>query len=71
MIVDERRHHGLAGDIDARCAGRHRHLAAAAHRRDPVARDDDGGIVDRRTAIAGDEPRAFEYGNGRSLAAHR
>ena len=30
--VDHRRHHGLAGEIDARGAGRNRHFAAAADR---------------------------------------
>ncbi len=51
---------GLAGEIDARGARRRRHLAAAADRDDAVALDDEGAVLDRRAAVAGDESRAFE-----------
>ena len=48
MIIDQRRHHGLAGEIDPHSARRRRDLAAPADRRDPVVGDDEGGVLDRR-----------------------
>ena len=60
--VDERRHHGLAGEIDAARAGRHAHGAASADLGDAVAFDHEGCVLDRRAAVAGDQARAFEHG---------
>jgi len=46
-------------------------VTAAAHGRDLAVRDDEGRILDRCAAIAGNEPRAFEhrdaFGSNRSL----
>jgi hypothetical protein len=61
MRVDERRDHGLAGEVHMRRAGRDRDRAASANLRDPVAFDHESGILDRCAAVARDEPRAFEY----------
>ena len=69
--IDDARHHSLAGEVDARGAGRHRHLAAAADLRDPRTLDDEDGIFDWRAAVAGDEPRAFIGRDGLGLALSR
>ena len=59
--VDQRRHHRLAGEVDACRAGRRLHLAAPADRGEAVVLDDEGRVLDRRAAVAGDEPRALEH----------
>ncbi len=51
----------------ARARGR-AHLAAAADRSDAAGLDHEGGVLDRRAAVAGDQPGAFEHGGGLSLA---
>jgi hypothetical protein len=67
--VDQRRHHGLAGEVHTRRAGGHRQLTAASHLRELVVLDDEGRVLDRRTAVPDDEPRAFEHRHG-GLAFH-
>jgi hypothetical protein len=59
--VDNPRHDGLAAEIHARRARRGRDLAAAPDLRDAAVLDHESGIFDRRAAIAGDEPNAFEH----------
>jgi len=54
--IDDRRHHGLAGEIDARRAGGRRNLASSSNRRDAAVLDDESRILDRGAAVAGDEP---------------
>jgi hypothetical protein len=72
MRVDDRRHDGLAGEIDARRAGRKRHLAVSTDCREAAVLDDEGGILDG-AAVANDESRAFEHRHGRArrLASSR
>jgi hypothetical protein len=60
MRIDERWDHGAAGKIDAHSAARNGKLAAPANGREAVAIQDEGGILDRRAAVAGDEPGAVE-----------
>src|SRR5258708_4632094 len=70
--IDDRRHHGLAGEIDARRACRCRHLASSSDRRDAAVPDDESRILDGGAAVAGDEPcplahrRAGRPGRGAS-----
>jgi hypothetical protein len=59
MRIDKCGHHGLAGEIDARCPLRQSHFAFAPDLSDLVVRDDESGILDN-SAIARDQPRAFE-----------
>ena len=61
--IDDRRHHGLAGKINARRAGRNHHLAVAADHREAAVLDNEGGILDG-AAIAHDEAGAFEHRHG-------
>ena len=42
MHIDQRRHHRLAGEIDARGAGRQRHLALTADAGELRAGDEEG-----------------------------
>ena len=58
--IDQRRDDSLAGEIDARCSRRRRHLAAAADCGEPIVLHRERGILDRPTAVAGDQPRPFE-----------
>jgi len=60
MRADERRHDGLAGQIEPGAAGRQRDLALAADARDRAALDQERRVVDRGGAVARDDPRAFE-----------
>ncbi len=72
--IDDRRHHGLAGQIDARRARRHRHLASLADRRDAAVLNDESNVFDRRAAVTDDQPRPFEHrraGRTRRLAGSR
>ena len=61
--VDERRHHGLAGQVDARRARGHAHVGRAADRRETVPCDDKGGVLDGSASVADDDARAFEDGD--------
>ena len=60
--IDDRRHHGLAGEIDARRAGGRRHLAPSSDRRDAGVLDDECRILDGSAAVACDEASALEQG---------
>src|SRR3954470_12172283 len=51
----------LAVDDDDMAARRYLHLAAASHRLDAVAFDDDNGILDRRPAGAVDQRPALDH----------
>ena len=62
--VDQRGDHRLAGQIDARGAGRRLHLAPAPDAREAVVLDQERRVFDRRAAVAGDEAGAFEQGRG-------
>ena len=42
------------------------HVAAAAHMRELIVFDDEGGVFDGCAAVAADEARALEDGDGRS-----
>ena len=57
MGVDDRRHHRLAGEIDARGAGRDGHALAGLH--DLVAVDDQRRVLND-AAVADDEPHVLE-----------
>ena len=69
--IDDRRHHGLAGQIDAGRARRDRHLALPADLGEAVALDDERGVFDRRAAVPGDQPRTLKYGHARRLGCTR
>src|SRR5262249_44364290 len=56
--VDEHRHHGFAGEVDARCAGGH----GAAHLRDLRAAHDQRRIVED-AAVAHNDAGAFVGGD--------
>ena len=58
--ADDRRHDGLAAEVDPACGGGRRNLAPPADPRDHAALDQERRALDRRTAIAGNDPRAFE-----------
>ena len=58
--VDQRRHHRLAGEIDAARAGGRRRRTLRARPGEAAVLDDERGVLDRRAAIAGDQPRALE-----------
>ena len=59
VYVDERRHHRLAGEIDARGARRRFHIFCPPDADDGAVLDDEGRILDRRRAIAADQRRAL------------
>ena len=61
MGIDDGGHHGLAGQVHARCACRHLHLTAGAHLRDAAVLDKERGALDG-LAVANNEPRAFVDG---------
>ncbi len=63
MRIDDRRHDGFAGQVDARRAGGNRDLAVSADRREAAVLDDEGGILDG-AAVTHDEARTFERGHG-------
>ena len=65
--IDHCGHHGPAGEIDARRAGRDLHLAAASNGRELTVIDDECGVLDGSAAVAGDEPRSFEHGHSGGL----
>ena len=58
--VDERRHHRLAGEIDAPRPAGGVERALRADLCEAAVLDDERGVLDRRAAIAGDDPRALE-----------
>jgi hypothetical protein len=62
--VDDARDHGLAGKIDSRPTGRRRNVALAADLRDPVADNEERGILNRRRAVSGDKLGPFVQGCG-------
>ena len=66
--VDDRRHHGLAGEVHARRARGHAHVAGAADLREAIPAHDERGVLDRSASVADDDARAFEDGRaGRRL----
>jgi hypothetical protein len=70
--IDERRHHRLAGKIDALDAGGRAKLALAPDAGNHPAVDQKRRLVDGRAAIAGNQPRAFvQHHVGRRLAVRR
>ncbi len=66
VIVDQRGHHRLAGEVDPRRAGRWRQLPAPADADEPVIGDDEGRVLDD-DAVAGEKPCALVDGDGGSL----
>ena len=72
MEIDQRRHNGLAGQVDV-CGSRgNAQLASAADLRKDVSGDDEGGVLDGRAAVSGDQPRAFKDSRAwpRGLSVH-
>ncbi len=63
--IDDRRNDGLAGEIDARRAGRNRHLAVPADRRETAVLDGESGVFDG-AAITDNETRAFKHRHRRA-----
>ena len=61
--VDFRRHHELAGQIDMRGARRHLDLSLPSHPAERVVLNQERGVLDRCTAVAGDEQRTFVDGD--------
>ncbi|PYS35325.1 MAG: hypothetical protein DMG14_27225 [Acidobacteria bacterium] len=61
--IDLCRHHRLARQVDALCARRYGDFAAPAHTREQVAFGDERGVLDRRTAVTGNEAGAFKDGD--------
>ena len=68
VTVDERGHHGLAGEIHANGALRRLTLTLLADPREGVTLHEERGILDRRAAIPDDEPRTFEPDGGAGSA---
>ena len=69
--VDDRRHHGLAGEVDSRRARGNAHVAGAADLREAVPAHDERGVLDR-ASVADDDARVFEYRYRiRRLRTHR
>ena len=58
--LDEPGHHRLAARVDDGRARRNPDLGRRAGRDDPVALDEDGGVVDRRNVVAGEQHAADE-----------
>ena len=56
-----RRHDGLARQIHARRAGWNLHLTPPTHAGEPTVLNDECGVLDRRAAVARNEPRPFEH----------
>ena len=59
MRGDQRRHHRLAGQIDAPSRRRRLDLSLLPDLRDPAAFDENRGPFDDRRRVAGNQPRAF------------
>ena len=55
-----RRHHRLAGQIDASGALRHLHLTRWSHLNELRVANDDRGVLDRGASVADDDPGALE-----------
>src|SRR5262249_19886679 len=66
MSIDQRRNDSLATEVNAYSARGRAHLAASADRSDAAGLDYEGGVLDRRAAVAGDQARAFEQRGGLS-----
>jgi hypothetical protein len=49
----------LAGEVHVRGARRRLDLSFSPDRREVIVLDDERGVVDRGTAVAGNEPSAF------------
>ena len=62
MRVDDRRHHGLAGQVDQDRPRWHLDLADPAYLGDPIALDDEGAVLDGLASISQNEPRPLEDG---------
>ena len=58
--IDDRRHYGLAAEIDSLSAGWWREIADDTDLCEFAVFDDEYGILDRRALVSDDEPRAFE-----------
>ena len=69
--ADQRRHHGLARQIDPRAAGRQRHRAGAADHGNPARFHHERRSLDRRRPIADDQSRAFEQRRRQRRARRR
>ena len=63
VSVDDHRHHGLAGEIHARGAGRHANVGGRAGLGDLRAVHDQRRVLDH-ASVADDQPRAFERCDG-------
>src|SRR5687767_10780778 len=63
MGVENHRHHGLAREVHA--LGACGHLHVGTNRLDRRAAHDDGSFLNRRAAVADDDPRPFERGDRR------
>ena len=59
--VHHGRHHGLARQVNASDPFGDREFAAAADLGELVVLDKECGVLNRRAAVAGDQPRAFKY----------
>src|SRR5271154_1900181 len=68
VAVDEARQYGLARGIDCLRSSRDCDFASAADRLEPVAFDDNDGILDRRPASAVDQRSALDH---KRLCVHR
>ena len=64
--LDERRHDGLAGQVDTRRPPRERDLSLLAHAHDSIVLDDEGRVLEHGARFAGNETRAFEQRDGRT-----
>ena len=63
MSVENHRHDGLASEVHP--LGPRGHLHLGTNSLDRRAVDDDGSVLDRRAAVADDDPRPFERGDRR------
>src|SRR2546427_5016196 len=60
--IDQRRHDRFAGEVNVCSSGRDSQSASAAHLRELVAADDEGGVLDWRAAVSRDQARTFKDG---------
>ena len=59
--VDERRHHGLAREVDAHRAGGRFHIFGAPDACDGAVLDDERGILDGGRPVAGNQRGAYVH----------
>ena len=62
MCFDDARHDGLAGQIDSSGPDRRLHITTSADGSEPAILHHERRVFDGRSLVAGNQPRALEYG---------